>query len=1265
MRIVLDLQAAQTTSARQDIGRYSLALAQSMVKGAGQNEIILALNSALPGTIEQIRSAFEGLLDQNKIKVWHGLCDIAGHDPSKTWRRQASERIRESFIASLDPDVVHIANLFEGRGEDGATSVGVFCPGLNTVATLFDLIPRIYPGFYLQDAPSTQWYETKISYLQRVNLLFTVSEATRREAIELLGIAPDRIIIISGAAHDRFRPLTIGLGAEKRLRQRYGVSRPFVMYTGTTEYSANVEGLIQAFGLLPESTRRTHQLFLACASPEDERLRLSNLAAAHGLSPDDIIFAESVPDADLVALYNLCRVFCLPSLHEGFSLPLVEAMACGAPVIAADAAGLPEVVGRSDALFPPSDRHALAARLQQVLSDEAFRCDLQSYGPKRAAQFSWDASAGRALEALGTYTKHVSLHQSRTVRSRGSSRPRLIYVSPMPPDRTGIADYSVELLDELSAYYTIDIVCPRRGVKYVAPNDGCNVHTMDWFNRRSAGNDRILYHFGNSAFHLHMFAMLERSPGVVVLHDFFLGDIVAHREDPLGERNVWTEALYNSHGYEAVAERFAAKDRRAAIWKYPVSLTVLQSATGVIVHSDFSLQLARQWFGAVSSDWVTIPHLRAAPRAVDRDVCRRDLGLRPDDYVVCSFGGLGPHKGSYQLFEAWLASRLAIDSSCQLIFVGRNPETAYNRAIINHIKASGIRDRVRITGFAPRVEYCKWLAAADLAVQLRNESRGETSGAVLDCMIHGVPTIVNRHGSLAELPADTVFMLADAFSVEDLTQALELSRGDLARRQERARRARQMVEEIHSPRKVASQYFEAIEGFHEKAQRGRSGLIASIASMASEVANERDWHDAASSISQSLPLPTPKPQLLVDISALVEISLGTGIQRVVRNILKHLLDHPPEGFRVEPVYATLETTYRYARRFTLRFLGCPGDALNDDLVEVGEQDIFLGLDLHPYLVKVHAPTLMRMRECGIKVYFVVYDLLWTSMPQCFPDRAVADLDQWLEVVISSDGAICISKTVAHELHRYLRARPWKKSRVFNIGTFQLGFDGLTKSIEALGSNLALDDAGPGRHILMVGTVEPRKGYAQALSAFEELWSQGFEEHLVIVGKEGWMVDQLVESLRAHPQLNRKLFWYPQAGDATLEALYQSADGLLMASEGEGFGLPLIEAAYYNRPILARDIPVFREVAQDHATYFRANNSIELADALRNWIGMLQKGIAPESTELPILNWAQSTEQLLAVIRGNWYRKFKPAESNALTDAAGPHFRKTSSEEASI
>jgi glycosyltransferase involved in cell wall biosynthesis len=235
----------------------------------------------------------------------------------------------------------------------------------------------------------------------------------------------------------------------------------------------------------------------------------------------------------------------------------------------------------------------------------------------------------------------------------------------------------------------------------------------------------------------------------------------------------------------------------------------------------------------------------------------------------------------------------------------------------------------------------------------------------------------------------------------------------------------------------------------------------------------------------------------------------------------------------------------------------------------------------------------------------------------------------------ADTVCCISQAVAAELEEWMDGAAIAfQYRRPEVSWFHLGAD-LERSApsvgwpEAYGKVTAAVALTP--TFLMVGTLEPRKGHAQALNAFEALWAGGHALNLVIVGKPGWLVNELIERIRSHPENGSRLFWLDGASDECLEDLYRRATCLLAASEGEGFGLPLIESARRGLPILARDLPVFREVAADAAYYFTGNSDSALSASIVRWLALNEAGKAPTPDALEWLTWQQSASQLMAIL----------------------------------
>lgn len=1234
MRIVIDLQGAQSeANGNRGIGRYSLALAQSIARNRGPHEVIIALSDLLPDSVEAIRQSFEGLVPHDHFRVWTAPGPTAHIDPENAWRRGAAELTRETFLASLEADVVLVSSLFEGLVDNAVTSVGRLPRRPPTAVVLFDLIPLLNPELYLSNPVVKDWYFDKVEHLRRADLLLAISDSSRQEVIEQLRLPKDRCISISTDANPHFVRIDIDKSQETDLRKRYGLHRHFVMYTGGIDHRKNIDNLIRSFADIPLDIRIRHQLAIVCSVQEQERARLNDLAKRCGLASDELVMTGFVPEDDLVGLYNLCDLFVFPSWHEGFGLPVLEAMRCGARVIGANASSIPEVVGLSEALFDPHSQQAITDALLRGLTDEGFRSRLVQHAAVQSGRFSWDRSAQTAIAAMAKLHEQSQTFSREQSGQRRRGKPRLAFVSPLPPSRTGIADYSSELLRVLSNYYRIDVVIDRPDVSDPWINRNCDVRRPEWLITNAELYDRVLYHFGNSEFHQFMFDLLEKVPGVVVLHDFFLSGIVAHMDVTGLLPGSWPRELYHSHGYPALKQRFAAADSSEVVWAYPCSASVVRNSLGIIVHSPNSLRLARQWYGEIDSNWAVIPHLRDMNKRSARASTRKELGLTDSDFVVCSFGIIGQMKHSLRLANVWKRTALAHNPNCHLIFVGENNSGPYGSELSDSIRGAP-QQNVRITGWVDTVAFQNYLSAADMAVQLRTLSRGETSGAVLDCMKYGLPTIVNANGSMADLDESAVWRLPDHFTDEQLAEALERLWGDSTLRQGLGEAAQQVVRSQHDPARCAEQYRDAIERIYDSKRLGWRSLPAMIASLPEPQPDTGELLRMADAVGLTFPAQPRQRQLLVDISALVQFDAKTGIQRVVRNVLKQWLNKSIDGLRVEPVYATDGGRYRYARQFTCRFLECPSDLLDDDVIEFASGDVFFGLDLQPQIVVSQSEFYKQLQRHGVRVAFAVYDLLCVRMPQHFFPGAHEAFTRWLSVIAGGDDAICISKSVAMDLGDWVAENAPHRVEQLSISSFQLGAD---LDLLAESGNLP-DDAGDiierltkSPSFLMVGTVEPRKGHRQALAAFEALWERGNEINLVILGKPGWQMEETCELLRAHPRRGRQIFWLESVSDEYLERIYAASDCLLAASEGEGFGLPLIEAARHGLPILARDIAVFREVAGDHAAYFAGLDPSDLVRAIENWLKLYQDDRHPKPTGISWVSWRESAEQLMAAV----------------------------------
>lgn len=265
-----------------------------------------------------------------------------------------------------------------------------------SVVTVHDLGYLYYPEAH------TSLARVYLDLSTRYNVRFSshiiaVSKVTKEDLMARYRVPPARITVIYPGCSDIFRPLDEPerLAA---LKGRYGIADEYLLYVGTIQPRKNLSRLVEAFGILCSREGKRYQLVMAGKRGwlyrqiygKVEELRLQ----------DRIIFTGYMPDADLPLLFNGASLLVLPSLYEGFGMPLLEAMACGTPVVASRVSALPEVAGEAALLVDPHDVETLAGAMERVLGDEELRSDLRRRGLERAKEFSWDRCARETLAVL-------------------------------------------------------------------------------------------------------------------------------------------------------------------------------------------------------------------------------------------------------------------------------------------------------------------------------------------------------------------------------------------------------------------------------------------------------------------------------------------------------------------------------------------------------------------------------------------------------------------------------------------------------------------------------------------------------------------------------------------------------------------------------------------------------------------------------------------------------------------------------------------------
>jgi glycosyltransferase involved in cell wall biosynthesis len=372
-------------------------------------------------------------------------------------------------------------------------------------------------------------------------------------------------------------------------------------------------------------------------------------------------------------------------------------------------------------------------------------------------------------------------------------------------------------------------------------------------------------------------------------------------------------------------------------------------------------------------------------------------------------------------------------------------------------------------------------------------------------------------------------------------------------------------------------------------------------------------------------------RVLVDITEIVRLDLQTGIQRVTRNFCVGLAEiaRTTQRFTVEPFVWT-EAGIRYARHYARTRLGMECSGV-DDGVESRPNDLVFMLDSSWWSPERFNELHCRTWELGGEVVWMVHDLVPIKYPQtCDPGMPPA-FRAWLShAVLTADGFICNSEATRADLEAFMdevlkprSRRPW--SSTVHLGT-DLDSRGLIGSGEKALDVLKQIDGHA--YFAALGTIEPRKDYGTILDAFDRLWIRGCDVALVIMGKKGWNVEELVKKIVEHPENGRRLFWIEGAADKDVLSLLKHATALIQASIAEGFGLPIVEAGSQGIPLLLSDIAVFHEIAGEDATYFPVGDAKTLA-------ALIERLVHRKDTRRPkaikAMTWLESAERLANVL----------------------------------
>ena len=708
-----------------------------------------------------------------------------------------------NFLADNKIDIFYITSPFDGSLP---TYLKEWFGSTKVIATVYDIIPYVMKSHYFPNPADMKWYMERIDMLRWCDRYVVISQSVKDDLVHYLSFPAEKIDIIWGAPHNRFREINVPEKERIALCEKFGIDSPFVMCTGGDDERKNIAALISAFGKLPTELTKKFQLVIVCKLQDASARRYRALAKQLRIE-NRVVITNFVTDDELLDLYNLASLVAFPSTYEGFGLPVVEAWACGRPVLTSNNSSLVQIAGDAAVLVDPFSVDDISHGLEHALTEADLR-QLAERGRKRLREFQWDMVAQWTIDSF--QKAGAGIQQTRQAAKR-----RIAFFSPLPPVQSGISDYSVDMLWELRKYFDIDVFidngykpdCKLPESTRIFLHADYEAHRAEYFD--------TVFQMGNSEYHIYMWQYLRRYGGTLVLHDYNMHGVF--RLKALAQDN--NIALYQKIIEEEVGPTTALqyirnikKGAGPQIHSLELNSYLANYADQIIVHSEESKRklLIRDSHRNVA--WIR--HYAKIDEMPHKVNARNALGIPSDAFVVAAFGHIHETKRVIPLVYAF--ARLAKKHPrAQLIFVGKldqNLRSSFSKSI----DELSLSNRVTVTGYTDLARFKQYIDATDVCVNLRWPYNGETSGSLMRILAKGKCVVVNDVGSFSEIPDNACVKLPSVAEMTDGQEVVEIFNVlnqliELPEQRERFERAaRKFAEDELDIAKIGKQYADFI-----------------------------------------------------------------------------------------------------------------------------------------------------------------------------------------------------------------------------------------------------------------------------------------------------------------------------------------------------------------------------------------------------------------------------------------------------------------------
>ncbi len=689
-----------------------------------------------------------GIIDSDEAEIPHAYIDLVDEVTSIA---APSVLARKNLFVQLSPMTHNAERMVRFLAQ--TTTL--------TATVVYDFIPLDLPGRYLTDRRLATEYASNLAWLGKYDLMFPISDYSASRLLDLVDIDRRHVHVTGVALRAEFEAIL--KGERQNAFESSIPEKPFFLFVGGADSRKNVNVVLESHAKLQSPTKP--RLVIVGAYPPRFYDEMIAVYRSSGGNPSEIELRHGIGDAELAGLYRNCICSICSSEIEGFSLPVIEAIACGACVFVSNIDAHRELVSEPEALFEPHDSSRLRQLMQNALLDDEWAKGLACRQQPAAKRFLLERVAYRFWHPIVQCLKSFGEKRARVIG--GPTRARIAMLSPFPPDRSGVADYTRRSIEEIGKLADVDVFCETGNP--VATSGVQHFFPLSTLPQLASEYDRIVSVVGNSHFHARIIEYQVQFGGPCLVHDNRLAELYNWWKGPEAFHAMACRSLGRKVSYQECQDWLRDPGKLPSIFYDDL----IPNARPLMVHSRGIQAQVKKQYGAEAiylpfcvyrnfpDDLLSLP---------SKKIARQKLGIGDGVVAIITLGIVDSVKSPDTCIEAVSLARQA-GINAHLYFVGSSTgRQAYIRDFAKRWKVS---EAIHLCGdWVDEQTYVDFVVAADMAIQLRKHFFGGLSGAMLDCIASGLVTIANEDLAEAMDAPSSVLRISDQLLPDELTKQI-------------------------------------------------------------------------------------------------------------------------------------------------------------------------------------------------------------------------------------------------------------------------------------------------------------------------------------------------------------------------------------------------------------------------------------------------------------------------------------------------------------